>query len=334
MPHYFQRYASKENWVTNATLLLLSRLYHFDRYKFENAINAVLGQSAGIKTSVEFDQQKKSKGGGNVIDGLISQPSFAIAIETKLYDNQYKSQLIRHLNSLKGNAETKVLLALSVNETPEALLESVRKEIKQGFHDDNIKVISTTYELIIEAINQELDERRDVEMLEVVADYQALCEEHDLLNIGDRTMIALPVKQSFEMNLKHSIYYCPSNRNHNRPFSLLGFYLSGRIEAIGKVEVIVTADLVDGKLVFQEPPPSGLTDGHKKRIVDTITETSYYELEKGMRFYLLDNLVKDLGIPVSKPIMRSKYFVFDRAPAELSNEIAFLRSEVERVYSL
>ena len=43
--HYFQRYDSKENWITNSTLLLLSRLYHYDRLKFETVMNLILAES-------------------------------------------------------------------------------------------------------------------------------------------------------------------------------------------------------------------------------------------------------------------------------------------------
>jgi hypothetical protein len=48
--YYFQRYSQRENWATNNTLLLLSRLYQFNRLKFQRAIKEILGQ--GIELDI------------------------------------------------------------------------------------------------------------------------------------------------------------------------------------------------------------------------------------------------------------------------------------------
>ena len=94
--HYFQRYSSKENWITNSTLLLLSRLHYYNRFKFESVLNSILNDNnLSINVSVNFTQQEK--GNQSVVDGVISQDSFKIAVETKLHDNFTANQLIRHL---------------------------------------------------------------------------------------------------------------------------------------------------------------------------------------------------------------------------------------------
>lgn len=55
--HYFQRYESKENWATNSTLLLFSRLYNYSRVKFETVINEILNDSnISINIGVDFKQ--------------------------------------------------------------------------------------------------------------------------------------------------------------------------------------------------------------------------------------------------------------------------------------
>lgn len=41
--HYFPRYSQPENVVTNNTLLLLLRLYQYNRFKFERFMAALCG---------------------------------------------------------------------------------------------------------------------------------------------------------------------------------------------------------------------------------------------------------------------------------------------------
>lgn len=326
MPHYFQRYSSKENWVTNATLLLLSRLNHHDPRYFQTTINAVLNNTIEISTAVEFQQQQGGLGNKNIIDGLITQPSFAIAIETKLYDNQDTSQLIRHLESLRGKADVKVLLALSVNDTDDSILKQIRKEIKEGDHDSNIKPASTTYQKIIDAI-QEVISPNDLALQEILDDYIALCDEHNLLNTRSRTMLAVPVNKSFEINLAQNIYYHAANRRYNRPFAFIGFYSYKKLRAVGRITLSVVVDLVEGRLVFPDGRPVELTNDQEQRIRATIESTDYYNLHSGMKFYLLHNLVEDLNVPIPNTIMKSKYFVFDREPLAIP-DTDYLREQI------
>lgn len=326
MPHYFQRYSSKENWVTNATLLLLSRLNHHDPRYFQTAINAVLNNTIEISTAVEFQQQQGGHGNKNIIDGLITQPSFAIAIETKLYDNQDTSQLIRHLESLREKADVKVLLALSVNDTDDSILKQIRKEIQEGNHDSNIKPASTTYQKIIDAI-QEVISPNDLALQEILDDYISLCDEHNLLNTRSRTMLAVPVNKSIETNLAKNIYYHAANRRYNRLFTFIGFYSYKKLRAVGRITLSVIANLIEGQLVFPDGRPTELTEDQEQRIRTTIESTDYYNLHSGMKFYLLQDLVENLNVPIPNTIMKSKYFVFDREPLP-SPDPNYLRQQV------
>jgi hypothetical protein len=42
--HYFPRYSQRENVVTNNTLLLLLRLYQYNRFKFEKFLEAICAE--------------------------------------------------------------------------------------------------------------------------------------------------------------------------------------------------------------------------------------------------------------------------------------------------
>lgn len=332
MPHYFQRYSSRENWVTNATLLLLSRINYYNPRYFQAAINIVLGDTIEISTSVEFKQQQGGHGNTNIIDGLITQQSFAIAIETKLYDNQDTNQLIRHLESLRGKADVKVLLALSVNDADDSVLEQIRKEIKEGDYDPSIKLASTTYQAIINAI-QGVISPSDLEIQEILDDYVALCDEHNLLNIRTRTMLAVPVSKSFDTNTAQNIYYHAAGRRYNRPFTFIGFYMYKSLRAVGRVTLSVVANLVEGELVVPNGHPPELTKEQERRIITTIESTDYYSLHTGMKFYLLQDLVEDLNVPIPSTIMKAKYFVFDREPLATPNP-NYLREQISGHYAM
>ena len=271
MPHYFQRYSQRENWVTNATLHLLSRLSNFERRYFRRAINVILDHDqAAISTEITFDQQKGGAGSANIIDGLIKQPSFAIAIETKLGDNQDAAQLVRHLASLTGSEEVKVLLALSKHDTSPEVIDRVQTEATQAAGVmGNIFVASTTYQKIIDAIQAQLSDR-DVEMLAILDDYVALCQEHDLLDVSKRTMLTVPVGTSKDVNLAQRIYYCPASRNQNRPYSHIGFYSSKQLIGVGRLGLRVAANLMDGELQYPEGEPADITPNQAARIRATI----------------------------------------------------------------
>ncbi len=311
MPHYFQRYAQRENWVTNSTLLLLSRLYHYNRRYFEKVLNSLLLDSTAlVNTEVAFDQQLGGQGGGNVIDGLIRQSSFAIAIETKLNDNQSEAQLTRHLESLREPADTKVLMALSVHKAPKDLLDSVKSKTLNGDFG-NLEVVSATYEGIISAIQVQLKDQ-DVEMQEILDDYIALCQDEKLVDLSKRTMLVVPVGASLLMNRDQRIYYHPVVRNTNRPFEFLALYQSWHLRAAGRIAVSVAADMEDGHLIFPQGKPDELTKDQEQRIRHTIENTEYYNLRQGLRFYLLEDFVDDLKIRMPKVVQGKKYLTFDQ----------------------
>lgn len=81
-------------------------------------------------------------------------------------------------------------------------------------------------------------------MHEIVEQYVAFCTENDLINRKSNTMLALPVGNSFDINLKYSAYYDPATRNHNIPFRFIGLYLKRSVRGIGEVQKTVDADLV------------------------------------------------------------------------------------------
>ncbi len=308
--HYFQRYDSKENWMTNATLLLLSRLYHYNRLKFETAINSILADSnLSLNIGVNFTQQEW--GQSSVVDGVISQDSFKVVIETKLYDKFSTDQLVRHLDAFGNNYSQRILLALSKSKIDSNIRTEIIKTLQQDKYKD-IMFASTTYEDIYQIIASNLAEY-DLEMREILDDYISLCNTHGLTNIENRTMLAFTASESLRENFKYRIYYDPMTRSHNSPFKYVGLYVNKTIVAVGKLEKVVFCDYEDGKLIATNNDDlSRLTKDEYNRIKETIENTNYYDLEKGNKFFLVDNFYRTNYIKTSFSSLRAKkYFWLD-----------------------
>lgn len=301
--YYFQRYSQRENWATNNTLLLLSRLYQFNRIKFQNAIQDILGEGIELNIGIQFIQQSKNK--DSVPDGIIQQSSFKIVIETKLADNFTADQLIRHLGHFETNTETKVLLAITKHETPKEVIEQVNAFIKSN--SSNIKFAGTSFLKIADAIRANLQDH-DVEMLEIVDEFVAFCEENNLINRKDSTMLALTAGTSLDMNLQYNIYYDPATRNHNLPFTYIGLYNNKNIQAVGKVTKIVECDLANGQLKIKNG--AILTEDERQRIQGVIENTNYYDLTKDTKFFLVDQFFETNYRKTSDSSLRGKRYFF------------------------
>ena len=93
--HYFQRYCTKENVETSNAMLMLSRLYNYNPDKFFSMLTSlILGEDESPE--IMFDLQVA--GDESVPDAVISQKSFKIVVETKLYNQFDKKQLMNHLS--------------------------------------------------------------------------------------------------------------------------------------------------------------------------------------------------------------------------------------------
>ena len=305
--HYFQRYDSKENWITNSTLLLLSRLYNYNRLKFQNVINEILSESnLSLNIGVDFAQQQW--GESSVVDGVISQDSFKIVIETKLGDNFDASPLKNHLSALTSTSGKKILLSLSKGTISISIRKEVISELLKDQYND-IQFASTTYSNIIKIIQETLADY-EIEMKEILDDYVLLCKEHQLTDIGEHTMLAVTATTSIAINRKYDIYYDPAIRNHNLSFKYLGLYLDKAIVNIGRVTKIVFCNYEDGKLLSSTDTALDLTEKEHERIKNTIEETGYYDLRKGVKFLLLDQLVPTNFKKLSFSSLRAKRYFF------------------------
>lgn len=280
---YFQPYSQKENWATNSTLLLLSRLYHTSRQKFESVINN-LAEGIELQVGVTFSQQHKGR--ESVMDGIIEQEPFKILIETKLHHKFWLEQLAEHSESFRNYHGKKILLGLSKS-VDDRTTASISEHLRLSASD--VVFINTTFSDLISSIRDYLHET-DFELHEILDDYETLCEKHDLVDLRTATMGCFAVGKSWKENLTYKIYYTKSDRSH-RPFAYVGLYYDRNIRHIGKVSKLIHCDLIDDELVGRNGSRiEDLNIDDKQRIKSIIKNTKYYSISNGHQFFLLESI--------------------------------------------
>lgn len=187
--HYFQRYHSKENVDTSNTMLMLSRLYNYNADKFFSMLNTlILGEDESPE--ITFDMQVS--GDDSVPDAVISQKSFKIVVETKLYNQFGMQQLLNHLQQF-GAEEMKVLLTLDPKPMKKTLYDEFAVELKKynaanmGRLSRPIKHVNLTFERLVEAMEDIVDER-DTEIAAVLEDFKKYCFDEKLIPDGYRSL--------------------------------------------------------------------------------------------------------------------------------------------------
>lgn len=302
---YFQRYSQKENWVTNNTLLLLSRLYQHSRLKFENVLNTLLADdNLSIDIGVRFSQQQKAK--QSIPDGVILQSDFKLAIETKLYDNFELDQLERHFEAF-DNPGAKILLALSKGDFSKDQRSHINKKLKDSKKD--IKFGATSFKQLADVIGENLSDY-DIEMNEILDDYISFCEETGLIHRTAQTLLVFTAGQSLKENFKYNLYYDAITRNHNLPFKYVGLYNNKSVVGIGELKKVVYCNYEKGGLQSSNGEALDIDKGERERIQKTIEETDYYDLTKDTKFYLVDKFIPTSYKKVSWSSLRMKRYFF------------------------
>ena len=185
--HYFQRYHSKENVDTSNTMLMLSRLYNYNADKFFSMLNSlILGEDESPE--ITFDLQVA--GDESVPDAVISQKSFKIVVETKLYNQFDKQQLVNHLEQF-GAEDIKVLLTIDPRPMKPQLFDEMNAELKK-YNSENldrlihpIKHVNLTFEQLVEAMEDIIDDR-DTEIISVLDDFKKYCFDEKLIPDGHK----------------------------------------------------------------------------------------------------------------------------------------------------
>ncbi len=311
--HYFQRYHKKEDVDTSNTMLMLSRLYNYNAGKFFSMLNELIF-CEDETPEIKFDLQVAQK--DSVADATISQTSFKIVVETKLYNQFDYDQLERHLIHF-STEKIKVLLTIDPRPMNRDLKEKFDKHLEH-YNKENIsrinsyiKHVNLTFEQLINAMESVVDER-DVEILSVLDDFKNYCLEEGLLPNDDKWMRALASGETFDDNIKYKLYYKPASKGHSS-HGYIGLYQNKCVRYIGKLKKTVIADMIDGKLNIKNEGDEIATNEEMSLIEAAIIhakEAYGYDLKSEQhRFFLVDEFYPTDFKKVSKgPMLSNRYF--------------------------
>lgn len=275
--HYFQRYSSAENTVTNNTLQLISRIYSYSPKAAAKLISQLTGQD--IYIGLEITQQTRS--GASVPDGTILQRSFRVCIETKVDAVLNIDQLKRHMGNFRSE-DIRVLAIVSKSELQAIEIEALNK-LRAEF--PNVVISSMSFRDICHEI-ESLFQAHDEEILEVIADYVEYCNDTGLFDQSRDFMRIVPCRESFEINSKYEIYFHPSDRGYTA-HSFVGLYTGKAVRKVIKLDAVFDVSLVDGKLTkaLVQGQDTDRYDEAIRASVSEIQSAKGWNIAQGHRFF-------------------------------------------------
>lgn len=306
--HYFQRYSQPENVATNNTLLLLSRLYHHSPNKFKLFLSELLDDK-DLEAGIAFNQQVQSA--SSVPDASITQSSFKILIETKTHKFFNGSQLKSHLEAF-NNEEYKLLLLLSPKKPDSSALTSFENEVNSHnvANKTNIRLISTTFHSIASNFRKVINPH-EFELLEIIADYESYCYNDRLITNDENMMRVVTCGWTLEENLTYDIYYAKSEKGFS-DHSYIGVYADKAVQAVGKIENIIDADLLDDGTLQIKQRSSKILPKHEQNIIQIIAEAQRnngWDISKNHKFFCVDKFHEtNFQKKTPYPLQGTKFF--------------------------
>ena len=278
--HYFQRFSSKENTVTNNTLQLFARIYNHSPELASEFISGLV--EAEISIGLEIRQQQKM--GDAIPDGTMVQRSFNILIEAKVDALPDEKQLLRHCQKFT-NEDQQILLLLTTQHLKVNQFEEIKKNISQ----QSPKVIfrNITYADICEACSG-LFRDHELQMQALVEDYIEYCNDVQLVDQSDHLLRIVPCGVSLSLNEKYGMYFHPARGYTKHRFE--GIYAQREVKFlldIGCGGSVFDIDF-DGVKITKTRVEGEETDKHDKNIIFMIEEANLkcgYDIAKGHRFF-------------------------------------------------
>ncbi|WP_375777817.1 hypothetical protein ACE103_42770 [Bradyrhizobium sp. ma5] len=321
--HYFPRYSQRENFDTNNTLLLLHRLYDYNRFRFERLLSvllrdAVTENSSLVGLGLQIRQQVGT--GLGVIDGYLYQDSFRIGIETKRSSNSFGiEQLNRHLAGF-DQASGGFLFLLSP-ERPQ-MSGPQWEALRTTATDRNVILVPVTFGDMIAAARSCLNDY-DEGMHALVTDYEDFCSEEDLLPVDRWTLFVPPCGRSHNINVVNQLYFCPAAWSR-RKARFLGIYYEKAVRNIGLITKVVQCEINNSGVVNETV---SLTADEQRRILDAARmaqDEQGWDLTKDHQFFLCSGMSETM-FRKSSPggIMGHRYFdLREHLPVPMPDDLA------------
>ncbi len=293
-------------------MLMLSMFYEYSPHKFYTLLNNfILKEDEEPELSIEL-QHYKSKN-NSIPDAIISQKSFKIVVETKLYNQFNENQLINHLQQF-NNEDVKVILTLDPKPMKNNLLEKFNKFL-DNYNEEKlgkipIKHINITFKELIDAL-EDIIEENDYEIMSILEDYKSYCLEENLIPNSDKWMRAIVAGTTLQDNLELNLYYDDANRGYSE-HGYIGLYNQKSIKAIGKLKKIVQASYINNKFNCKTIIGEEVTQNEIERIKKAMEKSKKYGYNIADRlhnYFIVEEFIKtDFKKGSKNPIQRSKLF--------------------------
>ena len=244
----FSGYSQDENRTTNYCLLVLKMLYEENPRFLAEVFNSLFDEQIGDLVGVKFNQQVKSQ--NSTPDGLISQHSFTIYIETKHFDWFYDSQLESHLDGLCNEPGNKILMALGQFDGPiedrfSRIKASCEKRSRKG--KDRIAFSAASFEDFLQALQSV--EHLPKNLSDSLVEFQTYLDEANLLPSWMHWLDVINCAGIPEDILKGNVYMCPAvggAYSHKR-CKYFGMYRNKTVDLVAHIRAVV--DLLGEKEV-------------------------------------------------------------------------------------
>ena len=276
--HYFQRYSTVENAVTNNTLQLLARIYDYSASQASKFLTEITGESIDI--GIEINQQERAK--ESVPDGAVIQRSFKILIEAKVDAGVDVDQLVRHARSFSNEAQ-KLLILLTMETIGKEKEESISQQISKM--NPGVVFKNVTYEGICKAIAG-LFKDYEYEMSSLAEDYIEYCNDANLFDQSKYLLRIVPCGESVEINKRYGIYFHPSDRGYTK-HSYVGIYANKVVQSIWAIDSVFDIEF-DGTTLQKTLIQGRNTDEYDGKFVAMIKAAKAecgYEVDSGHRFF-------------------------------------------------
>lgn len=276
--HYFQRYSSFENAVTNNTLQLFARIYSHSPEQASRLLTELTGEPIDI--GVEINQQGRVE--RSVPDGAIVQRSFKILVEAKVDSPVDAEQLARHAGGFGGEAK-KILLLLTRERISPEKSASISKKVRA--QDYGVIFKNVSYADICNAIAG-LFKEYEFEMRSLINDYIEYCNDAGISDQSKFFMRVVPCGNSIDLNRKYFMYFQPVDRGYTK-HSYVGVYSGKRVQFIFPIDGVFDVRFSGGALK-KTLVQGRKTDEYDSKIIDMIRDAKRvcgYEVGKGHRFF-------------------------------------------------
>lgn len=276
---HFQRYSQSENHATNNTLLLLHYVTKGDPQRLRRVLTSLT--DVDLSVGVKFEQQVR--GLGSVLDAMISQDAFEVAVEAKIGDALWHDQIRRHLvhMSERPTSGVRVLVGL----TRSTMDASAFATYSAMASSHGVTFAWVSYEQVVEAVRAEILPH-ETDLAEILDDYMEFLVDTGLLVAPDHRIAVFPCGVSLANNVRFALYHEPPSRRL-KATTLMGFYKNRAVQHLARIEAVGVFEWADDRARLVKKERGDITDAHVARVTQVMLDTQTYDLKaEPTRVYL------------------------------------------------